>query len=298
LVLDRTPPRKEIMKNRLGIAAAIFFVGTAAAAWAQEGPRGNATEKAAPKGSEQHQGGPGPGQRAGAAEEPHGATPEQRGRSAPRETTGQAPANERTGQAQQNERPGPAQRNERNGAAEKAGESRPNERTGQAHGNGRTGTAGERTGQAPQSERRDRATEDRRGEQNRAAEEHNGAPNGQQNQSGAQERTPAGQNERGQTTAQGAAGSHAGAVANISPQQQTQIRDIVAREGSGPRVDHVDFDLAVGTVVPRSVRFVALPSAILTIEPAWRGYDYFMVATRQLVIIDPRSLEIVAVIDI
>jgi hypothetical protein len=32
------------------------------------------------------------------------------------------------------------------------------------------------------------------------------------------------------------------------------------------------------------------------IEPSWRGYDYFLVGD-QIVIIDPRSMEIVAIID-
>jgi hypothetical protein len=32
------------------------------------------------------------------------------------------------------------------------------------------------------------------------------------------------------------------------------------------------------------------------IEPSWRGYDYFMVG-EQIVIVDPRSMKIVAIID-
>jgi hypothetical protein len=38
------------------------------------------------------------------------------------------------------------------------------------------------------------------------------------------------------------------------------------------------------------------PSTIIAIEPSWRGYDYFMVG-EQIVIVDPRSMEIVAIID-
>jgi hypothetical protein len=34
----------------------------------------------------------------------------------------------------------------------------------------------------------------------------------------------------------------------------------------------------------------------LEIEPNWRGYDYFMVG-EQIVIVDPRSMKIVAIID-
>jgi hypothetical protein len=39
-----------------------------------------------------------------------------------------------------------------------------------------------------------------------------------------------------------------------------------------------------------------VPSTIIAIEPGWRGYDYFMVG-EQIVIVDPRSMEIVAIID-
>jgi Protein of unknown function (DUF1236) len=41
---------------------------------------------------------------------------------------------------------------------------------------------------------------------------------------------------------------------------------------------------------------VALPQTIVELEPAWRGFEYFVVGN-EIVIVDPRSLEIVAVID-
>ena len=59
----------------------------------------------------------------------------------------------------------------------------------------------------------------------------------------------------------------------------------------------MDFNLSVGTPVPRSVRIVAVPREIIEIEPQWRGYEYFMVGD-QIVIVDPRSMEIVAVLDV
>ena len=36
---------------------------------------------------------------------------------------------------------------------------------------------------------------------------------------------------------------------------------------------------------------------VFAIEPAWRGYDYFMVGD-QIVIVDPRSMEIVAILEV
>jgi Protein of unknown function (DUF1236) len=95
---------------------------------------------------------------------------------------------------------------------------------------------------------------------------------------------------------QGAAPNKGNVSVNITPEKRTQIHQAFTRERSAPRVARVDFDLAVGTAVPRSVRFVSVPSTIIAIEPSWRGYDYFMVG-EQIVIVDPRSMEIVAIID-
>jgi hypothetical protein len=44
------------------------------------------------------------------------------------------------------------------------------------------------------------------------------------------------------------------------------------------------------------VRFAALPRRILEIEPAWRGFEYFMIGD-EIVIVDPRTLAIVAIVE-
>ena len=49
--------------------------------------------------------------------------------------------------------------------------------------------------------------------------------------------------------------------------------------------------------MPRSVRIIAIPETIIEIQPMWRGYEYFMVGD-QIVIVDPRSMQIVAVLDV
>jgi hypothetical protein len=98
------------------------------------------------------------------------------------------------------------------------------------------------------------------------------------------------------TTGQGAAPNKGNVSVNITPEKRTQIHQVFIKERSAPRVDGVDFSLSVGTAVPRSVRFIPVPSTIVEIEPSWRGYDYFMVGD-QIVIVDPRSMEIVAIID-
>ena len=52
---------------------------------------------------------------------------------------------------------------------------------------------------------------------------------------------------------------------------------------------------AVGTRIPRDVHFVVLPEEIVRIVPQYLGFDYFLVED-EIVIVDPRTLEIVAII--
>jgi len=47
--------------------------------------------------------------------------------------------------------------------------------------------------------------------------------------------------------------------------------------------------------VPRTVSFHPLPSQIVDIYPSWRGYEFFLVRN-EIVVVDPRTLEIVAVL--
>jgi hypothetical protein len=61
-------------------------------------------------------------------------------------------------------------------------------------------------------------------------------------------------------------------------------------------VEHVNFSISVGTRVPRDVRFYPLPAEVITYYPEWRGYEFILVGD-QVVVIDPRSFEIVAVLD-
>ena len=43
--------------------------------------------------------------------------------------------------------------------------------------------------------------------------------------------------------------------------------------------------------------FHALPREVVTIYPQWRGYEYFLV-NNQIIVVNPRTLEIVDVIDV
>ena len=58
----------------------------------------------------------------------------------------------------------------------------------------------------------------------------------------------------------------------------------------------VDFQINVGTTVPAGpVRVVQLPATVIQIHPAWRGYMYFVIDD-EIVIVEPGTMRIVAVI--
>ncbi|MFO1115309.1 MAG: DUF1236 domain-containing protein [Beijerinckiaceae bacterium] len=86
----------------------------------------------------------------------------------------------------------------------------------------------------------------------------------------------------------------AGQSVNLDAKAQTQVRDFVARDRSA-RVDHVDFNLSVGARVPEHVHYRPLPSELVSVFPQYRGYDY-VVANDEIVIIEPRTREIVTVV--
>jgi hypothetical protein len=95
--------------------------------------------------------------------------------------------------------------------------------------------------------------------------------------------------QRSQTTGQ------AGAAAKLSTEQRTQITSVIKEEHVAP-VNNVKFSIAVGTRVPREgVTLHPLPSRVVEIYPEWRGYQYILVRD-ELVVVDPRTSEIVAVL--
>lgn len=101
--------------------------------------------------------------------------------------------------------------------------------------------------------------------------------------------------QKTQKGAEGKAGTQTGDV-KLTKQQRTKIRTTVIQGGNAPRVSNVNFSIRVGTVVPRDrVRLVAVPPTLVEIRPAWRGYLYFIVGER-IIIVEPRSYKIVAVL--
>ena len=82
--------------------------------------------------------------------------------------------------------------------------------------------------------------------------------------------------------------------AKLSPEQRTKITTIVMQRKVAPA--RLNVSVEVGTRVPNSVHLYPLPQEVFVIYPEWRGYDYILVGD-EIVVIDPRTHEIVAIIE-
>jgi Protein of unknown function (DUF1236) len=97
---------------------------------------------------------------------------------------------------------------------------------------------------------------------------------------------------------QGLQANASGMNVRLNDEQRTQIRTTMIEAHGAPRVDHVNFDVTVGTVVPRSgIRIVPVPASLARIQPAWRGFRYF-VYEQEVIIVNPHGMKIVAVVTV
>ncbi len=100
--------------------------------------------------------------------------------------------------------------------------------------------------------------------------------------------------QKGQTGA-ATTGATSGSV-QLSQAQKTKAHDIVVTQSSAC-VGNPDFSITVNTEVPRHVRLFMLPGELVTIIPQYRRYKYIIVG-EEIVIIDPRTFRIVAIIPV
>jgi hypothetical protein len=96
--------------------------------------------------------------------------------------------------------------------------------------------------------------------------------------------------DRSTTTGQGAAAGSA----KLSTQQRTKITTILRQRKVAPV--HLNVSVHIGARLPASVRFYPLPVDVISVYPEWRGYDYILVG-EEILIVDPASHEIVAVLE-
>jgi hypothetical protein len=136
-----------------------------------------------------------------------------------------------------------------------------------------------------------RGAQDERGTQQKGAQE-------ERNERGAQ--TESGKagvktQENAQGNTQSGSSSRATSV-NLSSQQRTRIGAVIGKNASARVSTNEHIDISVGARVPRSVHIAVLPSDVIEIVPQYEGFDYVMVG-EQILIIDPNTYEIVAVIE-
>lgn len=88
----------------------------------------------------------------------------------------------------------------------------------------------------------------------------------------------------------------AGANAKLSTEQRTKITTVI-RDQHVASSNNVNFSISVGARVPRQgITLHRLPMEVVNIYPQWRGYEFVLVRD-QIVVIDPRTLQIVAVLE-
>jgi hypothetical protein len=122
------------------------------------------------------------------------------------------------------------------------------------------------------------------------------APGQQEQQTGESEQQPApGQQEQqtGEADAQKPSTETTGSI-DINTEQRTEVTQVIREEKAEP-VD-VDFDVNVGVAVPRTVTLRPLPPRVIEIVPAYRDYEYFVLADGRIVIVEPDTLKIVYIL--
>ncbi|MGA8323279.1 MAG: DUF1236 domain-containing protein [Xanthobacteraceae bacterium] len=91
-------------------------------------------------------------------------------------------------------------------------------------------------------------------------------------------------------------GKAGGASVALSQDQRSKIGATIGKHPSARVTTDVHFNISVGATVPRSVHVVTVPEDVIEIVPQYEGYDYIVVG-EQVLIVDPNTMEIVAVID-
>jgi archaellum component FlaD/FlaE len=81
---------------------------------------------------------------------------------------------------------------------------------------------------------------------------------------------------------------------NINTEQKTEITQVF-REVKAEPVS-IDIEVNVGVTVPKTTRLRPLPPRVIEIVPAYRGYEYFVLADGRIIIVEPGTLEVVYIL--
>ena len=173
----------------------------------------------------------------------------------------------------------------------KAGEQKSPQTTGQATPDSKaTGKGHETTGQSPKSQATDKP--------GAMDKDKSSAPSGKSdirsNSSRTARRRSPIRAPRSRTAQPPPARALLRARPSSSTEQRTKITSVIKQH----KVERASLNVSVsvGTRVPASVHLYPLPVEVIEVYPAWRGYDYILVGD-QIVIINPRTHEIVAIIE-
>ena len=115
------------------------------------------------------------------------------------------------------------------------------------------------------------------------------------NQAGSETEQAPGQEEE-QQTGQGEqqpSNETTGSI-NINNEQRTEITQVFREVKSEP-VD-IDIEVNVGVEVPRTVTLRPLPPRVIEIVPAYRDYEYFVLADGRIIIVEPGTFKVVYVL--
>lgn len=121
----------------------------------------------------------------------------------------------------------------------------------------------------------------------------NGAPSTGGSQAGSPAST-APTNSAGRNSETDTSSATEAARVNLDEKQRARLSQTFARLDVRP-LTSVNFSVAVGTVIPRDVRLQPLPADVVEVVPQYRGFD-FVAVRQEIVIVDPRSYKIVAVL--
>jgi hypothetical protein len=181
-----------------------------------------------------------------------------------------------------------------------AGERKTPETTGQgASGESKAGTAMEKggtTGAAPKSDKPDMNKSDKSDKTGMKSEDRSkkssetAKDNDRGGSKASETKSSESKSENKSTTGQGAAAGKA----RLSGEQRTKITTIIRKHRVAPA--HLNISVRVGARVPGNVHFYPLPMEVVEVYPQWRGYDYILVGGGDILVVDPRTHEIVAVL--
>jgi hypothetical protein len=287
----------------LAAVASIAFVATGVS-YAQENTKHE--QRAEPKagGAIHEQGAPKAAQSEPRKEQMKGANPAARAEGERNEMKGgaerpraaEAPGQERKANQQgQNERPGaegqkhtaqphgaqsPAARTGANEQEKNAPKTGANEQERNAP---RTG-ANEQDKNAPKTGAKE---QDRNAPRTGAKEQDRNAPRTGANEQERNSGRTAGHNEgRGQARVQG--------NVKMSSEHANRVSETLMRQG---RRESVHIDVRVGARVPETVQLRPLPADVIAFVPEYRGYDYFIDESDEIVFVAPQTHEIVGMIE-